>query len=402
MAELQPLVSVVIPLHNGQRYVRQAIESALDQGVAPLEVIVVDDASTDGSPGTVRRYGERVRYIRVEKQPSSMATTNVGLETAAGKYIAVLHQDDYFLPGKLLRHVAQMERDPSIGFAYSGQWFVGPRGEPLSKLRSPLRRGDYVVDGVVEMRHLAVQNFLNFCNVVVRRSAMQQVGLLHDQLWVIADWGMWLRLALRNRVAYIDELLVCYRIHGGAQTLTRTQQPQEWERQVRIVIDELFAEPDLPRAVRERRPLTEASLQLSVALLSGLRRDWREAWHSGRSVVRLVGWRQMPGFVHSSSVVPRLLPRAKVIRLQHAEDSSTMAGDPELLRCAHCGAIAGYPASAARSNGTAPAGQRGLRMRCLACGFSWTAGPPSEAKAEAGPEGSATQEPPRRIVIRNE
>lgn len=371
-----PLISVVLPIHNGAEYLAQAIESALGQDVAPLELVVVDDASTDRSPEIVRQYGEAVSYLRVEKQATMLGGTNVGLSISKGKYLCVLHQDDYFLPGKLQAHVQLMESDESIGFSYSAQWFVGPRGEPLVKLHSPLRRGDYVVDGSEELKHLAVQNFLNYCNVVMRRSAYEEAGPFEEPLWVSADWLLWLRLALRHRVGYIDDLLVCYRLHPGAQTLARTQDSRDWKGQAYTAIDGFFAAPDLPPAVRGRLGLTLASVDLTVGLLRLVHGQVRSSAASLRGIVRRIGWRSIPALIHSSVIVPRAMSRAMMMLNLKLQDRRaawwrSVADEDRaaLLRCPSCGAVAGYRTLRASYIERSPSQ---VRLRCLACGWRWS------------------------------
>ena len=184
-----------MPVHNGEKFIGQALESALGQADVQLDVIVVDDASTDDTRSVVSSFGDRVRYLLVEKQVSSIATTNLGIAEARGELISILHRDDYYLPGKLSRHAAVMALDHRIGLAYSAQRYVDSDGSPLWTLRSPVARRDYVVEGVVESEPVVVQNYINFCNAVVRRSAYAAVGPFAEDLWFSAEWDMWLRLA---------------------------------------------------------------------------------------------------------------------------------------------------------------------------------------------------------------
>ena len=366
---------MVLPVHNGEEYLAQAVESALGQDVESLELIAVDDASTDGSARILRGYGERIRHLRAEKQESSIATTNIGLRAARGDYVCILHQDDFFLPGKLRRHVELMDGDPSVGMSYSAQWFVGPSGEPLAELHSPLRRADYVVAGRDELHHLAVQNYLNYCNVVMRRSALETVRTFDNPFWVSADWGVWLRLALGHRVGYIDDLLVGYRIHPGAQTLARSEDPEVWEGQLWPVVEELYGTPGLPESVASQQRLTAANQNMSIGMLQLIRRDWRGGGRSLGRAVKLAG-RRLPDLIYSSAVVPRGASRLKMmVRLRFdvggrngaARGSAVALED---LRCAGCGGVTGYPLWRPFRAG----GPAGRRFRCLACGARWTVG----------------------------
>jgi glycosyltransferase involved in cell wall biosynthesis len=376
-----PLVSVVLPVHNGERYLAQAIESALRQSVDPLELIVVDDASSDRSGEIVRGYGDRLVYHPVTKQASSIATTNVGLSLARGRYVCILHQDDYFLPGKLARQIELMDAHPNIGLSYSAEWLVGPAGEPLAPLRSPLRRGDYVVGGHVELWHLGVQNYLNYCNVVMRRSALEAVRGFDDPLWVSADWAVWLRLARRFQVGYIDDVLVCYRVHPEAQTLARTEDPDEWARQAWLIRDEYYDTPGLPPSLEARRALTTANMHLNIGLLRLMRGRWGGGVRSLVAVLRLSNWR-LPALLYSAAFVPRAMARLRMLthlrRMKAAGGLDAIAGgDVSLLRCPACGGISGYPL--AMVNRRARLGA----YRCIACQTLWDTDRESASSAAA-------------------
>ena len=110
-----PLVSCIVPCYNGERYLDDAIRSILEQTHRRLEVIVVDDGSTDGSAGVVRRLGDSVRYHFQDNRGPGGAC-NTGLRLAAGEYVAFLEQDDLWLPGKTRRQLEEFERNPGLGY----------------------------------------------------------------------------------------------------------------------------------------------------------------------------------------------------------------------------------------------------------------------------------------------
>lgn len=363
-------------MHNGERYVAQAIESALQQDAGPLELIVVDDASTDASAAIAQSYGDRLVYRRTDKLESSIATTNLGLSMARGEYVCVLHQDDFFLPGKLRRQLSLMEANPDAGLSYSGEWLVGAAGEPLAALRSPLRRGDYVVQGTTELWHLGIQNYLNYCNVLLRRSALDSVRSFDDPLWVSADWAVWLRLALRYQVGYVDDMLVCYRVHPAAQTLARSSDPDEWARQAWLIRDEYYGAAALPPRLRARRALTTANMHLNIGLLQLMRGRWPDGARSLAEVLRLSGWR-LPSLLYSAAFAPRAIARLRMLsnlrRMRAAGMPGAQPGETRAsrLRCPRCCGVSGYPVLGRRP----PAGWTWSgRMRCIACGTRWSAG----------------------------
>src|SRR2546422_627426 len=112
-----PLVSVVIPVYNGEQYLADAIQSVLDQTYPNFEAIVVDDGSTDGSAAVAKRVGEAIRYVHQANGGVSKAR-NTGIAAARGTYLAFLDQDDLWLPDKLAAQVAYLDSHPEIGAVY--------------------------------------------------------------------------------------------------------------------------------------------------------------------------------------------------------------------------------------------------------------------------------------------
>jgi hypothetical protein len=335
-----PDVSVVIPVHNGANYVGQAIDSALAQTGVTSEIIVVDDASTDETPAVVRSYADLVRYLHLPKQVTSIATTNAGLVLCRGEFISILHHDDYFLPGKLAAHVQLMRSNPSVGLSYSAQHYIGPAGQRLWTLRSPVSRRNYVVPGAVELRRIVVQNYINFCNAVVRREAYESVGLYPEHLWFSAEWEMWIRLAKKFDVGYIDTALVCYRLHPTAQTLTRTHDADEVLGQLEAVHAAAFADPDLPQQVRDRERMSTANMQLSTALLRMVRRDWVGAMRALVRGLRAVRIWEIPELMRSSALIARTMPRLRLGMARQSRSRDTdrykapaSTGSPGAISC---------------------------------------------------------------------
>jgi glycosyltransferase involved in cell wall biosynthesis len=121
------LVSVILPIHNGERYLAQAIASVLEQTYAPLEIVAVDDGSTDGSAPVAQAYGPPVRYVYRECR-STGGARNHGIELARGDFLAFLDQDDVWLPDKLKLQMAQFEADARLEavFGEVEQFWVKP------------------------------------------------------------------------------------------------------------------------------------------------------------------------------------------------------------------------------------------------------------------------------------
>src|SRR2546427_4231674 len=139
----KPVVSVVIPVYNGERYLADAIQSVLDQTYQNLEVIVVDDGSTDGSAAVAKRFGDAIRYVR-QANGGVCQARNTGISVARGTYLAFLDQDDLWLPDKLAVQVAYLESHPEVGAVYCQCQVLENGG-----LRSNLYYAELVKDDLV-------------------------------------------------------------------------------------------------------------------------------------------------------------------------------------------------------------------------------------------------------------
>lgn len=201
-------VSVIIPTYNYGHYIGRAIEGALAQQVAGgVEVVVVDDGSTDDTPAVVARFGSRVQYLRQQNRREG-AARNYGVSHASGEYLAFLDPDDYFLPGKLAADVTRFERSDGPALVYSRALNVDASDRVIGGRRLPSPEGDI-------FRALARENFLPMSTVAVRADAFRAVGgFVEDPaLSGTADWELWLRLAARWPVGFAEQTATRIRVH---------------------------------------------------------------------------------------------------------------------------------------------------------------------------------------------
>jgi glycosyltransferase involved in cell wall biosynthesis len=204
-----PRASVVMANYNYARYLRAAIESVLNQTLGDLELIIVDDGSTDGSREIIDSYlhDPRVRFRPVEHlgQPGAK---NAGIELTRGPLIAFLDADDIWHPRKLEKQVALFEHDPALGVVYCRRTLIDEDGRELPYRQPPLQRGDVLAP----MFH---DNFVCFSSAVVRRIVFEHVGLFDERSDLAIDFDLWLRVAAHYRFDYVDEPLVQYRCGHG-------------------------------------------------------------------------------------------------------------------------------------------------------------------------------------------
>ncbi len=208
MASAAPRVSAVIPTRNYARYVGEAVESVLAQSFTELEIVVVDDGSTDETADVLRAFGERIRYIRQEHRGLA-ATRNTGIGAARGRYVAFLDADDLWLPEKVSLQVARLDSEPAVGLVYSeailfpvtphSHWAPHPSGRILP--------------------WLVLQNVVPSPTPMVRRELFEQVGRFDETLSACEDWDMWIRIARVSEIAYVDRVLAKYRVHSANMSL---------------------------------------------------------------------------------------------------------------------------------------------------------------------------------------
>jgi glycosyltransferase involved in cell wall biosynthesis len=229
-------VSVVVPAYNAATFLAGAIDSVLGQTLPPAQVIVVDDGSTDDTPGVIARYAERVTAVRLANGGVARAR-NAGARMATSRWIAFLDADDEWLPTKLERQIARAGDD--VALVYTDRFNVGARG-PLPPVQSeiqPLYEGDVFLD------LLRLGNHVTLSTVMVRRDVFERLGGFRETFRNAEDWDLWIRLAAEHRVAACHEPLVNYRFHAGMKS---GDPAAMWRARVRIVGDAL----DSPRGQR--------------------------------------------------------------------------------------------------------------------------------------------------------
>jgi glycosyltransferase involved in cell wall biosynthesis len=221
-----PPVSVIIPTFNQAAYLPEAIESVLAQDYPDLELIVVDDGSTDETPEVIASYRDQLTHIRQDNQGAA-AALNAGLRVARGEMICWLSSDDAFLPGKIGRQVATLVAYPAAGLCSTGWETIDAEGHVLRRYLSM----DWVhPDQVVS---IFWRNTINGTTVMIPKAVLDEVGPFDERMRADADGDMWLRIADHREIVTLPEVLARYRVHAGAQTRDR-KLVQTWKTEVRM------------------------------------------------------------------------------------------------------------------------------------------------------------------------
>lgn len=301
----RPLVTAVIPVYNGEPYIATAIESVLDQTYQPIECIVVDDGSTDGTPEVCERFRSTITYLRKVNGGVSSAR-NAGAARAAGEFVAFLDADDTWLPEKLEKQMSVLSDRPDAGMAYSGMYVVDESLRVVDRLepappevafRNTLLIEQPFATGIGSTALLPV-------------SVFQSVGGFDERLSTSADCDLTCRVARRYRLACAPEPLACYRRHGSQMSVD----VRAFEHDVRLIFDKFFSAGDLPAeiAALRRRAYANFYFMLAAAHHHQLRRGaalryllLALAQHPRRTIVHLQrALRPARGGAESSTGVP--------------------------------------------------------------------------------------------------
>lgn len=246
---------MIIPTYNHARFVVQAVESALAQTYAPVEIIVVDDGSTDGTVQVLEPFVGRVQLVQ-QANAGVAAARNHGFRLAQGKYLTFLDADDLFLPEKLARDVTLLEAEPAPGVAYCSWRYVTEDGKQVLGELRPQKNGHLLEDLLLRRFHCVPGA------ATIRRTALEQVGLFDVNCPAAADTDLWVRLAYAGYTfAAVDEPLFLYRTVPGSMSRQMAQQ----ERDEFIRMESFFAMPDLRPEVRALQAQAYAILYYEYA-----------------------------------------------------------------------------------------------------------------------------------------
>lgn len=202
-----PLVSVVIPTYNRRRHLVEAIESVLAQTYQPLELIVVDDGSTDGTQEALSGYGDRVRVLRQENRGPS-AARNWGIAHASGAFVAMLDSDDLWHPRKIEKQMAVMQEKPEVGLVFCRLTHLDQTtGRSSINRYPPDLRGDL-------RRRLLERNYIANSSVLVRKACFEKVGGYDETMKWAEDWDLWIRISRYFQFDFVDEPLLWLRRQG--------------------------------------------------------------------------------------------------------------------------------------------------------------------------------------------
>lgn len=244
-----PMISVVVPMFNVEKYIEQSIQSVLAQTYHNFELILVDDGCSDNTLKLVKQFDDhRIRLIQQQNRGLSGAR-NTGIEASRGFYIAMLDADDYWAPEKLAKHLHHLNTNPDVGVSYCPSLFVDEEGELLGIGQFPKLNN-------VTKQHIFCRNPVgNGSAAVIRRSLLNSIGYFgtkqdkyrkmyfDESLRQSEDIELWTRIALTTHWQFqgINEPLTYYRVNEGGLSANLEKQLSSWQH---AVSQNNFRDPD--------------------------------------------------------------------------------------------------------------------------------------------------------------
>lgn len=253
-----PLVSVVVPVYNRADLVAATLDSVLAQDHPRIELIALDDGSSDASPEVLARYADRARLYSHPNMGESR-TVNRGFSLASGDVVTVLSSDDLLAPGAVSAAVERLEREPALVGVYGDYDLIDGEGRRIGH-----------VTGLDFDYQRMLATFMDFPagpGAFVRRGAAEAVGGRDPSFRYVADFDFWLRVGLVGPMARLPRTVASYRVHGSSATLAARglAMAAEYPR----LVDKLFSSPDLPPALRALEPAARSCAYMQAATACG-------------------------------------------------------------------------------------------------------------------------------------
>jgi glycosyltransferase involved in cell wall biosynthesis len=206
-------VTVIIPAFNAELHIAEALASVRDQRLSGLEVIVVDDGSTDGTLREVQRFAGELDGLVVVRQGNAGASAarNAGVRRARGRYCAFLDADDLMLPGRLTAQMEMLDAEAELALVHTDLMTFNERGiihDTRHVFSNPC--------GGMVLNHLLLDNFITTSTVMARKERLIEAGLFNEKRRISQDFELWLQIAARWKIGFIDRPLVQYRYRPGS------------------------------------------------------------------------------------------------------------------------------------------------------------------------------------------
>lgn len=300
---------MLVPSHNGERWLKAALQSVAEQNDPGIEIVLLDSSATPASLEIAAGFADRLD-IRADSRPDLLpwpAKTNAAAAMARAPWLSMLHQDDLWLPGRALAVRRWLDAQPDAVMHLHASIIVDGAGKRLGRWRCPLPEGEKLPSQTLLAR-LLVQNFIATPAPVIRRDAYLAVGGMDEQLWYTADWDLYLKLLFVGPVYYHREALAAFRIHGSSLTVSGSRAIDDFRRQLEIVRDRYLGR--LPSGDAATTQIAAVSIDVNVALAAAANgRPGSLVSAVGRLLA--LGPCKLARYLRDSRIIERLLPRLR-------------------------------------------------------------------------------------------
>ena len=235
-----PLITVVICTYNGERYLAATLDSVLAQTYLNMEVVIVDDGSSDGTVSIIKQYAERDSRIHwfARRNAGLPASRNYAFAQARGEWIAIIDQDDLCYPERLAKQVAVAETYPSAGLIFCNAHFIDEIGRNIGNHFSPFTLPDLFIPKNQASNLLLSQGcYVGSLTCFIKRTTVNHLEPLDESLRYACDYDYFIRAGFEIDFAYTTDTLAAWRIHAGQETNTNLNRYKE----VRSVLKRHFS-----------------------------------------------------------------------------------------------------------------------------------------------------------------
>ncbi len=275
---MAPKVSVIMAVYNGEAYLREAVDSILNQTFTDFECLVLDDGSTDATPDILASYDDPRLIVHSRAHQGHTPSLNDGVRAASGKYVARMDADDVSRPRRLEAQVRELDRSPDTDLVGCYYEVIDPRREVIDRMLLPL-------DPLYRLWKLQFHNFYAHGSMMARKAAVLAQGCYGDEEIHCEDYRLWLRMSDSTNSAVIPEYLYQYRISDGILQVSTRHYELQTDNAAQISYDALMKyNPRLTeqacreiRAIywsREHDSLTPSGIDALAAVLRGFCDAW--------------------------------------------------------------------------------------------------------------------------------
>ena len=226
----QPKVSVIMSVYNGERYLREAIDSILNQTFKDFEFIIVDDGSIDRTLEILKEYAEKDERIRIITNSENIGLTkslNKAIKFAKGKYIARMDADDISLPERLEKQIEFMEKNPEVGLLGTAYYETNQEGEIIG-------RRNFSITNEKLKKVLIKYNPFFHSSVMIKKTILDKVGLYNENIPTAQDYDLWFRIAKNYKLANLSEFLMKRRYTKEMISIKKENEQIFWAQKARI------------------------------------------------------------------------------------------------------------------------------------------------------------------------